>query len=78
MNTDFNGAHQLGLGVYQVTQRNGERCSAARAYLEPYLTRPNLKVVTGASARRILFEGKRATRRRIWPRRQAGIGAGEK
>jgi choline dehydrogenase-like flavoprotein len=60
MNADFNGAHQMGLGVYQVTQKNGERWSAARAYLEPNLSRPNLKVVTGAAARKILFDGKRA------------------
>ena len=60
MNADFNGAHQMGLGVYQVTQKNGERWSAARAYIEPNLSRPNLKVVTGAQARKILFDGKRA------------------
>ena len=60
MNADFNGANQLGLGVYQVTQKNGERWSAARAYIEPNMTRPNLKVITGAPARKILFDGKRA------------------
>ena len=60
MNADFNGAHQMGLGVYQVTQKNGERWSAARAYIEPNLSRPNLKVITGAAARKILFDGKRA------------------
>src|SRR6202035_81471 len=60
VNADFNGAHQMGLGVYQVTQKNGERWSAARAYIEPNLSRPNLKVVTGASARKVLFDGKRA------------------
>ncbi len=57
---DFNGADQLGLGVYQVTQKNGERWSAARAYIEPNLTRANLKVVTGAQARKVVFDGKRA------------------
>jgi choline dehydrogenase-like flavoprotein len=61
MNDDFNGAHQMGLGVYQVTQKNGERCSAARAYIEPNLSRPNLKVVTAAAASKIVFDGKRAT-----------------
>ncbi len=59
-NPDFNGAAQEGVGPYQVTQKNGERCSAARGYLFPNLTRPNLKVVTGAHARRVLFEGKTA------------------
>jgi choline dehydrogenase-like flavoprotein len=59
--TDFNGRQQEGLGIYQVTQRNGERCSAARAYLHPHLSRPNLKVITGAHATRVLLEGRRAT-----------------
>jgi choline dehydrogenase-like flavoprotein len=58
---DFNGADQQGLGAYQVTQKNGERWSAARAYIEPNLSRTNLKIVTGAQARKILFDAKRAT-----------------
>jgi choline dehydrogenase-like flavoprotein len=57
---DFNGENQLGLGIYQVTQKNGERWSAARAYIEPNTSRPNLKVITSAMARRILFDGHRA------------------
>ncbi len=58
---DFNGEEQEGLGIYQVTQRNGERWSAARAYIHPYLKRrANLRVETKANATRILFEGKRA------------------
>ncbi|HTP62745.1 MAG TPA: GMC family oxidoreductase N-terminal domain-containing protein [Burkholderiales bacterium] len=59
-NADFNGAEQEGVGIYQVTQRGGERWSAARAYVQPHLSRPNLKVVTGTKANRILFSGKRA------------------
>ncbi|MDB5857952.1 MAG: glucose-methanol-choline oxidoreductase [Ramlibacter sp.] len=59
-NRDFNGAEQEGVGLYQVTHRNGERFSAAKAYLAPNRARPNLQVVTGAHASRILFEGKRA------------------
>jgi choline dehydrogenase-like flavoprotein len=58
---DFNGAEQEGVGIYQVTQKNGERWSAARAYLHPHINnRPNLQVVTGAQTTRILFEGHRA------------------
>lgn len=57
---DFNGAQQEGVGFYQVTQKNGERCSAAKAYLTPVLDRPNLTVITQARATRILFQGKRA------------------
>jgi choline dehydrogenase-like flavoprotein len=58
---DFNADEHEGLGIYQVTQKNGERCSAARAYIHPYMgSRANLRVETGAHATRILFEGKRA------------------
>lgn len=59
-NTDFNGATQEGVGMYQVTHKNGERHSVAKGYLTPHLARSNLQVVTGAHATRILFEGRRA------------------
>jgi len=58
---DFNAEDHEGLGIYQVTQRNGERWSAARAYVHPHMaTRANLRVETDAQATRIMFEGKRA------------------
>jgi choline dehydrogenase-like flavoprotein len=58
---DFNAEEHEGLGVYQVTQKNGERWSAARAYIHPHIaSRANLRVETHAHATRILFEGKRA------------------
>ena len=58
---DFNAEEQEGLGIYQVTQKNGERWSAARGYIHPFMaTRANLRVETNAHATRILFEGKRA------------------
>jgi choline dehydrogenase-like flavoprotein len=58
---DFNADEHEGLGIYQLTQKNGERCSAARAYLHPHMAnRANLRVETNAHATRILFEGKRA------------------
>lgn len=59
-NTDFNAASQEGVGMYQVTHKNGERYSAAKAYLVPSLARPNLQVITGAHTTRILMEGRRA------------------
>jgi choline dehydrogenase len=59
-NPDFNGARQEGVGRFQLTQRDGLRCSTADAYLHPAAERPNLKVITGAMALRILFEGTRA------------------
>lgn len=57
---DLNGLDQEGAGWFQVTQRNGVRCSAASAYLHPAMGRPNLRVETRALASRILFEGRRA------------------
>ena len=60
VNRDFNGAEQEGVGAYQVTHKNGERFSAAKAYLSPNLERPNLHVITGAHTTRILLEGRRA------------------
>jgi choline dehydrogenase-like flavoprotein len=60
VNADFNGESQEGVGMYQVTHKNGERWSAAKGYLTPHLNRPNLKVITGAHATRVLLEGKRA------------------
>jgi choline dehydrogenase len=58
---DFNGPRQRGFSHYQVTQRDGRRCSAAVAYLRPALKRPNLKVSTHSHAERIVLDGKRAT-----------------
>ncbi|MEO7055990.1 MAG: GMC family oxidoreductase N-terminal domain-containing protein, partial [Caldimonas sp.] len=60
VNADFNGASQEGVGLYQVTHKNGERVSAAKAYLTPNLKRPNLTVLTGAHTTRIVCEGRRA------------------
>ena len=60
-NEDFNGRSQAGVGYYQVTSRRGRRSTTAVAYLHPVKARPNLKVITGAEARRIVFADKRAT-----------------
>ncbi len=59
-NPDFNGARLAGIGLTQVTQKNGARCSAAAAYLTPHRSRPNLTVMTEARVIRIVMEGKRA------------------
>jgi choline dehydrogenase len=59
-NEDFNGATQEGFGLYQVTQRNGMRASAAVAYLHPAMERPNLTVLPYMHVHRVLFEGTRA------------------
>lgn len=60
-NDDFNGAEQEGFGFYQVTQKGGQRCSAARAYLLPVVRRPNLTVRTHAHATRLIVERGRVT-----------------
>ncbi len=59
-NDDVNGENQEGVCYYQLTVKNGQRCSAAVAYLHPAMNRPNLRVETGALSTRVLFEGKRA------------------
>jgi len=63
---DFNTGNNEGVGLYQVTQfhnkeKNGERCSAAAAYLFSVMDRPNLTVITHAHATQITFDDKRAT-----------------
>ena len=60
-NSDFNGAQQEGVGYYQVTQINGERCSAARAFLHPVSQRQNLTIITEARVARILTKNNVAT-----------------
>jgi len=65
-NPDFNGAQQDGVGLYHTTIRNGERCSSAKAYLEPAMGRHNLHVIEGARALKIHFEGDRAVAIEIW------------
>ena len=59
-NEDFNGETQEGVGLYQITTKNGIRMSAARAYLRPALKRPNLRVERQAHATRLLFDGMKA------------------
>ena len=59
-NPDYNGAQQEGVGYFQLTTRNGRRCSSAVAYLKPIRNRQNLKIITRALVTRIKLEGKRA------------------
>lgn len=67
-NSDFNGARQEGVGVYQVTQRNGRRCSAAVGYLRDARSRPNLTIRTDCLVSRIVIENGRATGVEFAPR----------
>jgi len=59
-NEDFNGTSQMGLGRFQLTQRNGVRCSSASAYLHPARERANLHVFTDNLVLRLLLHGDRA------------------
>jgi len=59
-NPDLNGAQHFGCYHVQVTQKNGERHSAAAAFIHPNLDRTNLDVRTRAHTARVLFEGRRA------------------
>jgi choline dehydrogenase len=58
---DFNKGDNEGSDYFEVNQRRGLRVSAAKAFLKPVLKRPNLRLVTGAHARRVLFDGRCAT-----------------
>jgi choline dehydrogenase len=60
LNPDPNGARQEGVGLNYVFQKGGRRCSNACAYLEPASGRPNLSIVTGAQATRVLLDQNRA------------------
>jgi choline dehydrogenase len=60
-NNDFNGASQEGAGYFQLTNRNGRRCSAAVAYLRSAKARPNLTIITGALVHGLELNGRRVT-----------------
>jgi len=57
---DYNGAQQEGASYFQLTARNGVRCSTATAFLRPARRRANLHVITHAHAQRVAFQGRRA------------------
>ena len=57
---DFNRGDNFGVGYFQVNQRRGVRVNAAKAFLKPVTNRPNLRILTHAQAKRVLFEGRRA------------------
>jgi choline dehydrogenase len=63
---DFNRGNNEGCGYFEVNQRRGLRWSTAKAFLRPAMARPNLKVLTGAHARRLVFLERRATGVELW------------
>jgi choline dehydrogenase-like flavoprotein len=83
--SDFNTGSNEGISYFHVNQKSGRRWSAARGFLKPALSRPNLKVETNAHATRILFEGQRAigveilqngTLKRLLARKEVVLSAG--
>ncbi len=58
---DFNRGDNEGVSYFQVNQLRGRRWSAARGFLAPVRTRPNLRLLTAGFVERLTFEGRRAT-----------------
>ncbi|MCA3778582.1 MAG: GMC family oxidoreductase N-terminal domain-containing protein [Burkholderia sp.] len=57
---DFNRGDNTGVGYFEVNQKRGVRWNTSKAFLRPAMARPNLTVITGAQAQRVIFEGRRA------------------
>ncbi|MCP4790228.1 MAG: choline dehydrogenase [Gammaproteobacteria bacterium] len=60
-NDDYNGSTQEGVGLFQLTARNGRRCSSAVAYLKPARKRANLTILTRSRVEKLLLQNKRVT-----------------
>ncbi|MEO1488720.1 MAG: GMC family oxidoreductase N-terminal domain-containing protein [Pseudomonadota bacterium] len=74
-NEDFNGERQEGFGLYQVTQRNGERWSAARAYVEPIREQGNVSIRTNTLVEKLVIENGRVTGVRVRRGKKPGSGS---
>lgn len=66
LNPDYNGPDHFGCWPAQVTQKGGERCSAAAAFIHPHLERPNLRVLTQAHCKRLIVHEGRVTGVEFW------------
>lgn len=58
---DFNRGDNDGVGYFDVNQKRGVRWNASKAFLRPAMSRPNLSIITGAQAERLVFEGARCS-----------------
>ena len=58
--TDFNSEKRNGVGFYQVTQKNGQRCSVAKGYLGEAMERSNLTILTRAQVEKVVIENGQA------------------
>ena len=63
---DFNTGDNHGCGYFQVTEKDGFRCSTAVGYLNPIKNRQNLKTITNAHVKKINFKGKTAIGIEYW------------
>jgi choline dehydrogenase len=68
---DFNKGDNHGCGYFQVTEKNGLRCSAAVGYLNPIKNRKNLKIETKCHVQKINFENKKAVSVSYWKNNQS-------
>ena len=68
---DFNKGDNHGCGYFQVTERNGLRCSAAVGYLNPIKNRKNLKIETGCHVEKVNFENNKAVSVSYWKNNQS-------
>ncbi|WP_261397361.1 GMC family oxidoreductase [Leisingera aquaemixtae] len=59
-NPDYNGASQEGVGFFQLTAKNGRRCSSAVAFLNPVKNRENLQIITRAMVQKVDIQEGRA------------------
>ena len=69
-NDDINGENQEGVGYFQLTTKNGWRCSTAKGFLKPIKSRPNLDIKTSAHVSRLLIDGRKVTGVEFLERRQ--------
>jgi choline dehydrogenase len=58
---DYNAGQQEGFGPMHMTVKDGKRCSASSAYLDPIKNRKNLTILTHVKVQKVLIQGKRAT-----------------
>ena len=63
---DFNTGNNHGCGYFQVTEKDGFRCSTSVGYLNPIKNRKNLKIITHAHVKKIIFENKIAKKVEFW------------
>lgn len=76
-NRDFNGADQEGFGTYQVNIKNGQRFSAADAFLKPILSRSNLELITNTVVLKIIINNKKAVGVKIKNRQGINVVAAD-